>query len=100
MIIEETEDGIISVTRETSGEEVGIQDAETIVETIDIAQMMLKGEKSPGERWNKEVDSRATKYEAAPAYKQPARTWSGPRYHYVPGQARSSLGPLSLEKLL
>jgi hypothetical protein len=81
VIIEKTEDGVISVTRETPGEVVEMQDAETINEAIDIAQMMLEGEESPEEMWNEEVDSRATKYEAAPAYKQPARTWSGPRYH-------------------
>ena len=49
VIIEKTVCGVISVTRETPGEEVEMQDAETIVEAIDIARMILEGEESPEE---------------------------------------------------
>jgi hypothetical protein len=68
VIIEKTEDGVISVTRETPGEEVEMQDAESIVEAIDIAQMMLEGEESPEEMWNEEVDSRAKEREIQDSY--------------------------------
>lgn len=68
VIIEKTEDGVISVTRETPGEEVEMQDAETVVEAIDIAQMMLESEESPEEMWNKEVDSRAKEREMQDSY--------------------------------
>jgi hypothetical protein len=68
VIIEKTEDGVISVTRETPGEEVEMQDAETIVESIDIAQMMLEGEESPEEMWNEEVHSRAKEREIQDSY--------------------------------
>ena len=68
VIIERTEDGVISVTRETPGEEVEMQDAESIVEAIDIAQMMLEVEESPEEMWDEEVDSRAKEREIQDSY--------------------------------
>ena len=68
VIIERTEDGVISVTRETPGEEVEMQDAESIVEAIDIAEMMLEAEESPEEMWDEEVDSRAKEREIQDSY--------------------------------
>ena len=68
VIIERTEDGVISVTRETPGEEVEMQDAETVVEAIDIAEMMLEAEESPEEMWDEEVDSRAKEREIQDSY--------------------------------
>ena len=68
VIIEKTEDGVISVTRETPGDEVEMQDAETVLEAIDIAQMMLEGEESREEMWSEEVDSRAKKREIQDSY--------------------------------
>lgn len=68
VIIEKTEDGVISVTRENLGEEVEMQDAETIVEAIETVQMMLEGEESPEEMWNEEVDSRAKEREIQDSY--------------------------------
>ena len=66
--IEKTEYGVISVTRETPGEEVEMQDAETVLEAIDIAQMMLEGEESREEMWSEEVDSRAKEREIQDSY--------------------------------
>ena len=68
VIIERTEDGVISVTRETPGEEVEMQHAETVVEAIDIAEMMLEAEESPEEMWDEEVDSRAKEREIQDSY--------------------------------
>ena len=68
VIIDKTEDGVISVTRETPGEEVEMQDAESIVEAIDIAEMMLEVEESPEEMWDEEVDSRAKEREIQDSY--------------------------------
>jgi hypothetical protein len=45
-----------------------MQDAETIVEAIDIARMILEGEESPEEMWNEELDSRAKEREIQDSY--------------------------------
>ena len=68
VVIEKSDDGVISVTRETPGEEVEMLEAESVNEAIDIAQMMLEGKESPEEMWNEEVDSRARAREIQDSY--------------------------------
>jgi len=56
VVIEKSEDGVISVTREIPGEEVEMLEAASVNEAIDIAQGMLMAEPDAEQMWDEEAE--------------------------------------------